>query len=126
MGLSSEDFCFIQRDGVLFDALTTIVERGRPCDVLLVEEELRRRHALEQVESNYLHELAVIAPTVSNIGHWASLVVEASRRRRVLYASIQITREARDGGVSEQTREALHLALAGSVAPRQTRAPAAG
>lgn len=34
----------------------------------------------------------------------------------MLYASIQITREARDGGVSEQTREALHLALAGSVA----------
>jgi replicative DNA helicase len=104
VGLSAEDFYYSGRHGQLFRAISAVANRGDPTDALIVEQELQRRGWLEDVGgTTYVRELAAIAPAVANVRHFAALVVDASRRRALLRASVRLAQEARNGGVSGET-----------------------
>lgn len=91
------------RDGhaTLFATLLAMRRRGDPIDALVVAAELERLSVLDKVGGKArLAELAGLAISVSNVEHYAHLVVEAARARSVYRTSLAIQAAATNGGLA--------------------------
>jgi hypothetical protein len=74
--------------------------RGDPVDGLLLAGELERLGALASVGGKArLSELAALVPAASNVGHYASLVVEAAQQRSLYSAAVAIENAQANGGL---------------------------
>lgn len=114
-GLEARHFYRAERNAGIFAAALTLVEAGRPCDVLGIADELRRRHELDAVGGKErLFELAALALTTANAGHYASLVVDAARRREQADAARALEAASTNGGLEAhpEVRERLAALLA--------------
>jgi hypothetical protein len=98
--LQASDF-FRDTHATIYTALLSIDEQGSPSDVLALEKELRGRRQLAAVGGRVrLHELAALAPSTANAGHFASLVVEASELRAQDAAGLALRTAAANGGLA--------------------------
>ena len=81
VGLDGRHFYF-RKHALVFDACLSLVERGEPCEALLVRDELDDAGALEEVGGEArLRELAVLTTATANAGHYAGKIMEAAERR---------------------------------------------
>jgi replicative DNA helicase len=72
-------------------AILRLADRGQPTDPVTVLGELDHAGELADVGGGpFLHGLVQAVPTVANAGHYARLVAEAARRRRVIDLSIRL------------------------------------
>lgn len=75
----------------IFEAISDLVRRDEPVDLLTVQEELRRRGQLEQVGGQpYLSALIDSVPTAAHCEFYARIVQEKAILRRLIEASGQI------------------------------------
>ncbi|MFI5342028.1 MAG: replicative DNA helicase [Candidatus Methylomirabilales bacterium] len=77
------------RERWTFEAAVRCINRGIPCDVHTVAEELNRRGKLLEVGSEYLDRL-VDGPPLPNWSHHARLLQEKAERRRIILAAERI------------------------------------
>ena len=77
--------CFYRLDHrVLFEALVDLHTGGDPIDIIVLEDELRRRKQIEQVGGrDYLIELVNSVPSAANAVHYAGVVREKHTDRGV-------------------------------------------
>jgi hypothetical protein len=75
----------------IWRAILRLTDRGQPTDPITVLGELDHSGELADVGgAPFLHTLVEAVPTVANAGHYAQLVAEAARRRRIIDLGIQL------------------------------------
>jgi hypothetical protein len=81
----------------IWRALLRLADRGQPTDPVTVLGELDDTGELADVGGGpFLHTLIQAVPTVANAGHYARLVAETARRRRVIDLGIQLANSDAD------------------------------
>jgi replicative DNA helicase len=84
----------------IWRAVLRLSDRGQPTDPVTVLGELDHSRELADVGGGpFLHTLVQAVPTVANAGHYARLVAETSRRRRVIDLGIQLAHSDADPAV---------------------------
>src|SRR5215207_3660638 len=84
----------------IWRAVLLLADRGQPTDPVTVLGELDDRGELADVGGGpFLHTLVAAVPTVANAGHYAQLVAEAARRRRVIDLGVRLANSDADPGV---------------------------
>jgi hypothetical protein len=100
----------------IWRALLRLADRGEPTDPVTVLGELDHAGELADIGGGpFLHTLVEAVPTVANAGHYARLVAETSRRRRVIDLGIQLAHSDADPAVLAH--------LAGELIDTRTAAP---
>jgi replicative DNA helicase len=93
-----------------------LADRGEPTDPITVLGELDHASELADVGGGpFLHTLIEAVPTVANASHYAQLVADAARRRRVIDLGRQLAHSDADPAVLAH--------LAGELADTRTAAP---
>src|SRR5215211_5989650 len=76
---------------VIWRAMLHLADRGQPTDPVTVLGELDDRGELADVGGGpFLHTLVAAVPTVANASHYAQLVADTARRRRVIDLGIRL------------------------------------
>jgi len=84
----------------IWRAMLRLADRGQPTDPVTVLGELDDSGELADVGGGpFLHTLVQAVPTVATAGHYARLVAEAARRRRVIDLGIQVVHSDADPAV---------------------------
>ena len=97
-------------------AILRLADRGQPTDPVTVLGELDDSGELSDVGGGpFLHTLVEAVPTVANAGHYARLVAETARRRRVIDLGVRLAHSDADPAVLAH--------LAGELADTRTAAP---
>jgi len=100
-------------------AVLRLADRGQPTDPVTVLGELDDSGELADVGGGpFLHTLVQAVPTVANAGHYARLVADTARRRRVIDLGIQLAHSDADPAVLAH--------LAGELADATTAAKVEG
>jgi replicative DNA helicase len=101
--LTVEDF-FIRRNGYIWQAITRLMERNVPIDLLTVNEELEQMGLLTEVGGPaYLSMLVNNVPTTLHAEAYAKIMVESAVRRRMLQAANEIAKLAFSSDISVET-----------------------
>jgi hypothetical protein len=81
----------------IWRAMLRLADRGEPTDPVTVLGELGRGGELADVGGGpFLHTLVQAVPTVANAAHYAQLVADAARRRRVIDLGIRLAHSDAD------------------------------
>jgi replicative DNA helicase len=115
-GLVEEADLYRPAHRTIWRAILRLADRGEPTDPITVLGELEQAGELADVGGGpFLHTLVEAVPTVANAGHYAQLVVEAARRRRVIDLGVRLAHSDADPAVLAH--------LAGELADTRTAAP---
>ncbi len=94
--LEPTDF-FIERHSLIYSASRSLSDRGEPIEPLALKTELETHGNLERSGGlDYLATLAGIVPTAANIRHYADIVIQHSRRRRLITTARTIAQMGHD------------------------------
>jgi len=86
----------------LWETLSTMHAAGQPIDPIAVAAQLAETGQLAKVGgAPYLHTLIAAVPTAANAGHYARIIAEHARRRRVADLGTYITQRAEQGDVAD-------------------------
>jgi hypothetical protein len=84
----------------IWRAILHLTDRGQPTDPVTVLGELEHAGELADVGGGpFLHTLVAAVPTVANAGHYAQLVADSARRRRVIDLGVRLAHCDADPGV---------------------------
>jgi hypothetical protein len=84
----------------IWRAMLRLTDRGQPTDPVTLLGELDHSGELADVGGGpFLHTLIEAVPTVANAGHYARLVADTARRRRVMDLGIQLAHSDADPAV---------------------------
>ena len=84
----------------IWRAILALADRGEPTDPVTVLGELDHAGELAEVGGGpFLHTLVQAVPTVAHAGHYARLIAEAARRRRVIDLGIRLAHSDADPAV---------------------------
>jgi replicative DNA helicase len=84
----------------IWRAILRLADRGEPTDPVTVLGELDHTDELAEVGGGpFLHTLVQAVPTVANAAHYARLVADAARRRRVIDLGIRLAHSDADPAV---------------------------
>lgn len=107
-----EDF-YLEKHGAIFAALLQVFDRHQAGDLVEIHEVLRDTGMLEEVGgADYLLRLAECVPSAVTAPHYARIVAEKARLRRLIDAAAQILYDAHHHGQlgPEGAREVLDRA----------------
>ncbi|MBY5923444.1 replicative DNA helicase [Ferrimonas balearica] len=91
---------------LIFSAMSVLLERGEPLDLVTVSEELDKKGELEAVGGiPYLSDIARNTPSVANLTAYASIV----RERAVVREMIRVANEIADAGFNPDGRDSSQL-----------------
>lgn len=94
--LAAEDF-YLPQHQVLYAAMRTLYETGKPIDLVTAMDALAARGTLEGVGGiGYLTELQMLVPSTANAGEYIRLVEEKSLLRKLIAAGGKISAAAHD------------------------------
>ncbi|MCB1045279.1 MAG: replicative DNA helicase [Acidobacteria bacterium] len=95
--ISKDDF-HLGHHKSIYEAALSVFEKTENIDVLMLADELERRGELYKVGGyDYLNELTVGIPRVTNIEHYAQIVKEKALLRRLAVLGQEITKNALAG-----------------------------
>jgi replicative DNA helicase len=99
-GLVEEADFYRPAHRTVWRAILRLADRGEPTDPVTVLGELDHVGELAEVGGGpFLHTLVQAVPTVANAAHYARLVAEAARRRRVIDLGIRLAHSDADPAV---------------------------
>jgi hypothetical protein len=99
----------------IWRAMLRLADRDQPTDPVTVLGELDDSGELADVGGGpFLHTLIEAVPTVANAGHYARLVAETARRRRVIDLGIQVAHSDADPAVLAHLAGELAATTAGT------------
>jgi replicative DNA helicase len=87
--ISPSDF-YNPTNGMIFDAMLSLYEKGKPIDILTLKAALKKSKNSREVEQSYLSELINIVPTAANIEHYGILIKDVATKRALIQAGSQI------------------------------------
>ncbi len=109
---AGEDF-YASAHALIYDALVDLYDQRQSGDLVQLLDALQTKNALENVGgADYLVQLAESVPSAANAVHYARIVAEKARLRRLIEAASEIIHEAHNTGDlgAEGAREVLDRA----------------
>ncbi|MGD9791634.1 MAG: replicative DNA helicase [Phycisphaerales bacterium] len=95
---SGEDF-YTEAHGHIFRALVEVYDARSDGDLVMLQDTLRSKNQLELIGGDdYLRELAEAVPSAANAKHYARIVAEKAKLRRLIDAAGQILYDAYHSG----------------------------
>jgi replicative DNA helicase len=92
----------------IWRAILRLADRGQPTDPVTLLGELDHAGELADVGGGpFLHTLIAAVPTVASAGHYATLVAETARRRRVIDLGVRLANSQADPAYLAQLAEEL-------------------
>ncbi len=89
--LTEEDF-YVPRHRELFNAMQKLYEKGKPIDIVTVQEQLTLNGTLEKVGGlSFVLEVANLVPTTGNVIFYAKIVASKSTLRKMIRYAEQIS-----------------------------------
>lgn len=89
-----EEADFYRRDHrMIYAGILALADKGQPFDAVTLGEWLAATHP-DAVSPGYLVDLAMRTPSAANLTAWAEIVVEASRKRRLIEAGTAMVNAA--------------------------------
>lgn len=96
--LSADKFYSVQ-NGMLWDAINSLHEKGKPVDAVTLCDELTRRKTLGEAGGPaYVAEVLEAVPYATHASFYARLVHESWQRREIVYAATQAAQDAKSEG----------------------------
>ena len=87
----TSDLFYSDRNAKIFDAISTLTEKGKPVDLTTVATELEDRKLLKQVgDIEYITEIINSVPTAANIDEYIKIVEEKAILRRLIEEATSI------------------------------------
>lgn len=89
----------------LYQAIVDVYDKGRPVDLVVLREELKKRSLLEKVGGvEYLMELEESVPTIGNVEYYANIVREKAIKRNLIEVAATIQKQS-----FEESTDTEHL-----------------
>jgi replicative DNA helicase len=87
-----DESCFYKEaHKIIFTAMMQIYQRAEPIDLITVTEELRKSNQLDRVGGSYwITGLSQKVPSASNVAHYAKIVLDKARLRKLINMGGQI------------------------------------
>lgn len=83
-----------------FEAIQDLFIANKPIDVITLAEQLKTRGTFDKVGAeNYLVEIAMSVPTSANVKHYAEILRQQAKRRKLLKISADITNLAQNSEI---------------------------
>lgn len=96
--VNPDDF-YMDRNGVIFNAMITLYEARQPIDLLTLSNKLEEMKELDRVGGAvYLTELVEQVPTAAHVAHYANIVAHKATLRRLIGAASEIASLGHDEG----------------------------
>ena len=90
---------YMDRNGVIFNAMITLYEARQPIDLLTLSNKLEEMKELDRVGGAvYLTELVEQVPTAAHVAHYANIVAHKATLRRLIGAASEIASLGHDEG----------------------------
>lgn len=103
--VSAQDF-YNQAHRIIFTAISGLLQKNQPVDIVTVKEALESKAILEQAGGfSYLVELAKNTPSSANVGAYAEVIKE----RAILREVIGVAGEIAEAGYSPDGRDGLEV-----------------
>ncbi len=91
--LQKETF-YLEANGIIFDAISSLTDKGTPIDITTVTAELDEKKKLKQVGNvEYLAEIVNAVPSASNVDEYIRIVEESAIKRRLIEEATGIVNE---------------------------------
>lgn len=107
----TSDWFYEPKHNIVFNACAGMRLDGKPIDVVTLIHELEKSDEWETIEAAggyaFISELSSSVPTTSNVRHYAAIVAESSRKRRMVDVSIKMKHAAQNGAEAAETRDAI-------------------
>lgn len=85
---------YLEANGIIFNAISNLVEKGTPIDITTVTSYLDDQKVLKQVGNvEYLTELVNAVPTASNVDEYIRIVEECAIKRRLIEEATNIVND---------------------------------
>ena len=95
--LKSDDF-YIREYGILFQAMADLFVKGKPAELVEIQEQLKQNGAPAEVAGiDVIQEIMSLMPTSVNIKHYAEIVKNKSILRQLIKTSQEIENECYEG-----------------------------
>jgi replicative DNA helicase len=92
--LRPEDF-YAEKHQTLYSAMSAIIDRHEPVDIITVQDELKRRGDLDDIGGlTYLTTLVNLVPSTANVDQYARIVADKADVRRIQTAARKIVDES--------------------------------
>jgi replicative DNA helicase len=111
----------------IYQAACDLYGEGKPVDVVILYEELKKRKQLEDVGGvPYLTQLWEAAPTAANAEYYAKIIRDKAVLRNLIHTSTELLRDAYDGVMSpdellgQAERKVLEIAERGTTGETYT------
>lgn len=86
----TDDF-YVDKNGLIYDAIIKLYEKREPLDVVTLSEELERQGSLKEIGgSSYLADIVNGVPSAAHIVNYAKIVAQKATLRRLIEAANQI------------------------------------
>jgi replicative DNA helicase len=109
--LKPDDF-YRNAHRILYRIFAELVKRGKPIDILLVEEALTKSGQMSEIGNpDYLLEIAEFVPSPANAMYYAGLVQEYAVRRRMQQAANRIFKMVEDGATPDEFTDYIAAVL---------------
>jgi replicative DNA helicase len=91
-----DDF-YIEKNGMIYEAILKLFEKREPLDVVTLSEELEKQGTLKEIGgASYLTDLVNGVPTAAHVVNYAKIVAQKATLRRLIAAASQINEIAYD------------------------------
>jgi len=116
LGIISQDDFYRESHRKIFQALSYLIDKNEPCDLVTVTEQLKRQGELEEVGgAAYLCNLIDYVPSSASIAYYSKIVAERSLERRLLLNAIEVQTMIYSGSSSVEVIEKLETNIANTV-----------
>lgn len=128
--VNAADF-YRPKHGIIFDAVAGVYDKAQSIDTVQLTTRLRDAGVLDQIGGvDYLVELCESVPTAANAIHYAKIVANDARLRRLIDAAGTILRDAHEGagdvdGVVDRAERAIFEVAQSAKGPAATVSMAA-
>lgn len=104
MGFLRPDDFYRKANGLVFEAILSLSDRGEPIDLITLTDELQHTGILERVGgAAYISSLTTVVPTSANVEYYARIVRETSIRRHLVRLAAEITEQCYDETLPTRT-----------------------
>jgi len=97
-------------NGLIFESMLELYNERKAIDLLTVRDHLKKKKQFEKIDTSYFTELIEAVPTAANVEHYGRIVKEASTKRALIHAGVNMAESGYDD--KKDVKEILDMAEA--------------
>lgn len=83
-------------NALIYEAMLELYNERKAIDYLTVRDYLKKKKQFEKIDTSYFTELVEVVPTAANVEHYGRIVKEASTKRALIHAGVDMAESGYD------------------------------